>query len=261
MNDRAPDSGGVRRWRLVRAGRDAVPSSVRRFSARARRRRLRAARGWLIGAAALALLAASGLVVYDTSLLSVSEIRVEGAVSVSAEQVRAAAAVPLGTPLARVDTGAVDRRVLAQLAPVAQARTSRSWPNTLVVRIIERTAVGAVPQDDGYLLVDASGVVFGTRPTPPAGLALLRLAAPGPDDPTTRAVLTVLAALTPQLREQLVALVAEAPTRIRLELLGGREIRWGDATQNEAKARVATRLLARPGTVFDVSAPDVVTVR
>ena len=35
--------GGGRNWRLVRADTDAVPSSVRRFMARARQRRLRAA--------------------------------------------------------------------------------------------------------------------------------------------------------------------------------------------------------------------------
>ncbi len=43
-------------------------------------------------------------------------------------------------------------------------------------------------------------------------------------------------------------------------LTGGREIVWGDATENATKARVATSLLGRSGTVIDVSAPDVVTV-
>jgi cell division protein FtsQ len=59
----------------------------------------------------------------------------------------------------------------------------------------------------------------------------------------------------------LVRLEAPAPTRIVLRLAGGRQIVWGDSSDNQAKARVATSLLARPGTVIDVSAPDVVTVR
>jgi cell division protein FtsQ len=58
-------------------------------------------------------------------------------------------------------------------------------------------------------------------------------------------------------------LVADAPTRIRLELTGGRVIVWGDATENAAKVRVATMLLGSQGAAktFDVSAPSVVSVR
>ncbi len=222
---------------------------------------MRALRRVLVGVAALALLAGFIVVVYATPLLGVARIRGEGADLVSPDDVRVAAAVRPGIPLARVDLGAVGRRVVAGLAPVAQAQAVRAWPDTLVVRVVERVAVAVVPSAGSYAIVDASGVVFGSAPRPPAGLPQVRLAAPGPADPSTRAALTVLAALTPELRAQLVELVAEASTRIRLELRGGREVLWGDATQNEAKARVATSLLARPGKVVDVSAPGVVTVR
>jgi cell division protein FtsQ len=71
----------------------------------------------------------------------------------------------------------------------------------------------------------------------------------------------VLAALTPQLRARVVEVVAEAPARIRLLLPNNRVVIWGDATENETKAKVATALLDRPGTEIDVSAPEVVTVR
>jgi cell division protein FtsQ len=131
------------------------------------------------------------------------------------------------------------------------------------VTVQERTgaAVVALAEPAGFGVLDASGVLFTAQPTRPAGLPLLRLATPGPDDPSTQAGLAVLAALTDELRARLVELRAEAPTRVRLELAGGREIIWGDATENETKAQVATSLLARPGTVIDVSAPNVVTVR
>jgi hypothetical protein len=46
-----------------------------------------------------------------------------------------------------------------------------------------------------------------------------------------------------------------------LELKGDRQVIWGDATENGAKARVATTLLGRDdGKVIDVSAPSMVTV-
>jgi cell division protein FtsQ len=57
-----------------------------------------------------------------------------------------------------------------------------------------------------------------------------------------------------------VALVAESPARIRLELRGNRMIIWGDATDNAAKADAATRMLTEKGTVIDVSAPQFVTI-
>ncbi len=122
-----------------------------------------------------------------------------------------------------------------------------------------------VPLVGGYALLDAAGVPFRQLACLPAGLVLVRLAQPGPGDETTRAALIVLAALTPALREPLAMLVADAPTRIRLELADQRVIVWGDATENDAKVRVATSLLAAPDAAaahtLDVSAPSVVTVR
>ncbi|MBO0867670.1 MAG: FtsQ-type POTRA domain-containing protein [Micromonosporaceae bacterium] len=247
------------RWRLVRAQRDAVPASVRRFNQRAQQRRLHAVSPFLAAGIGIALLGIAAWGVYGTSLLGVRQVRVEGNQLVSADQVRAAAAVPAGAPLASLDLGAVARRV-GQLAPVRQARATRDWPSTVVIQVTERAGVAAVPRPGGsFAVLDGTGVLFRTLPAP-GELAVLRLTTPGPQDETTRAALQVLAALTAQLRARLVALDAPAPTRIRLELSGGRTVIWGDATANAAKARVATSLLARPGTVIDVSAPDVVTV-
>jgi cell division protein FtsQ len=255
-------TNGTRRWRLVRARRDAVPASVRRFNTRARSRRLRAARPWLVGLAVLALVAGVAAVFYLTPLLGVARVRVVGARIVTVDEVRAAAAVAPGTPLARVDLTAVAHRV-DRLAPVREATVSRGWPDTIVIRVRERTAVAAValPDFGAFGLLDAAGVLYTTQSKQPADLPLIRLASAGPNDPATQGALTVLRALTPELRDKLVELSAEAPTRIRLKLAGGREIIWGDATDNEDKARVATAMLSRPGTVIDVSAPRFVTVR
>lgn len=260
MTDRGGPGGGTRRWRLVRAGQDSVPPSVRLFSARIRARRLRAARPWLLALAALLLVAAGTAVVYATPLFGVAHVRVVGAHLVSEDEVRAAAGITAGTPLARIDLAAVSRRV-ERLLPVRRASASRSWPDTVVVRVQERTGVAVVAQPAGFGVLDADGVLFTGRPTRPADLILLRLAAPGPDDPSTRAALSVLAALTDELRTRVVELLADAPTRLRLRLTSGREVVWGDATDNEFKARVATSLLSKPGKVIDVSAPNVPTVR
>ena len=122
--------------------------------------------------------------------------------------------------------------------------------------------VAAVQVVGQYVLTDATGVGFVTVDKAPAGLVVVRLPGrPDPADPTTRAALSVLGALTPKLRAQLLVLVADAPTRVRLELRNRRVVVWGDATDNETKATVASSLLDKPGKEIDVSAPEVVTVR
>ncbi|MDW5323091.1 cell division protein FtsQ/DivIB [Plantactinospora sp. KLBMP9567] len=253
-------SGTGRSWRLVRAGADAVPPSVRRFTRRARQRRVRAALPWTVLAGVLVLSLAGAGIVYGTPLFGFRTLRVVGATLVTDDQVRQAARVTEGVPLARVDLDAVRGRV-AELPPVARVTVSRQWPHTLRVEVVERTPVAVVPQNRRFLVVDAAGVVFQTRSDRPAGLPLARLGTPGPDDAATKGALTVLANLTPELRDRLVELVVEGPARITVKLRGGRTVLWGDASRSETKAQVATSLLAREGDTIDVRTPDVVTIR
>jgi cell division protein FtsQ len=234
---------------------------VRRFNQRARDRRLRAAAPWLAGLAAAVLLAAVGLVVYESPLLGVRGIEVRGNAIVSVDQVRSAAGVPRGTPLASLDLAGVQRRVQA-LPAVRLAHVTRDWPSTVDITVTERTPVAVFARPDKrYGLIDASGVVFTDVPARPAGLPLVVLSTPGPDDPSTRAAVRVLAALTGELRGLLGTLVAPSPDGIRLQLTDGRQVVWGDASGSDVKAQVALVLLKREsGDVIDVSAPGTATV-
>jgi cell division protein FtsQ len=166
----------------------------------------------------------------------------------------------MSKPLARVDLGGVRARV-ERLAPVERAIVSRSWPGTLVVTVVERRPVAAVPVGKAFQLIDGEGVAYRTVSRVPAGLPLAQLAAPGEGDVNTRSALTVLASLTPQLRTQLVAISVTGPARISLELRKSRTVIWGDDTASVRKAQVATVLLRQRGNTIDVSAPDVVTIR
>jgi cell division protein FtsQ len=252
--------GGGRSWRLVRADKDAVPASVRRFMARARQRRLRAALPWAVGAGVLLVVGALLWTVYGTSVLGVRSVEVVGASTLTPLQVEQAAAVRMRQPLAGIDLDRIRGRVEA-LPAVRRAIVSRSWPSTLRVEVVERTPVAAVPTDEEFSLIDAEGVAFRTVSRPPPGLPLARLAAPGPEDVNTRSALTVLASLSGELREQLVSISVPAPAQVRLGLRKNRTVIWGDDTQSETKAVVATALLDQKGDTIDVSAPDVVTIR
>ncbi|MEV4657597.1 FtsQ-type POTRA domain-containing protein [Micromonospora sp. NPDC049301] len=256
----APRRGPVRRWQLVRAGRDAVPPSTRRFMARARQRRMRAALPWAVAAGVLAVVGLVAWTVLGTGLFGVREVRVDGADLVTPVQVHDAAGVADGVPLARVDLDAAARRVGA-LPPVERATVSRDWPDALVIRVTERTPVAAVPQGEAFALIDRTGVAFRTVAERPAGLPVVKVVRPAADDPGTRAGLEVLVALTPQLRDELVDVNVEGLARISLRLRGDRTVVWGDATRGTDKARVATALLGEDTDRIDVSAPDVVTFR
>jgi cell division protein FtsQ len=254
-------SGGGRNWRLVRADTDAVPSSVRRFMARARKRRLRAALPWAVGAGVVAVAGVLLWIVYGTAVLGVRDVRVVGTDFLTPLQVQQAAAVPMREPLARVDLDKVRARVQG-LAPVDKAVVSRSWPGTIKIEVVERTPVAAVPAGpEQWTLIDGAGVAYRSVSRQPDGLPLAQLAAPGPGDVNTRSALTVLSSLTGDLREQLVGISVQAPAQIKLVLRNNRTVVWGDDTQSATKAQVATALLKRKGDTIDVSAPNVVTIR
>lgn len=251
----------TRGWRLVLAPRTApAGSSQRRFAKRARQHRLRVLLSWLVGLGVVALLGGVVAVVYATPALGVHGIRVTGVAALTVQEVRDAARVAPGTPLARLDLGVVERRV-RELKPVRTVTASKDYPRTLVLAVRERTAVAVVPRALGFVLLDADGVAYLPVGSAPPGLPVLRLAVPGPGDPATKAALTVLAALPPWLRDPLVALVADAPTRVRLELTDRRTVVWGDATENEAKIRVLQFTKIPPDKTLDVSAPGVVLER
>jgi cell division protein FtsQ len=233
--------------------------------ARARRRRLRAALPWAVGAGVVLVVGALIWVVYGTAVLGVRQVEVVGTSVLTPLQIEEAAAVPMRRPLARVDVDGVRDRV-QRLAPVHRAVVSRSWPDTIRVEVVERTAVAAVRSTTSsgakqFTLIDEAGVAYRTVTRKPAGLPVARLAAPGPADVNTRAALTVLTALTPELRAQLVEISVEAPARIRLGLRKDRTVIWGDDSASATKAQVSTALLRRKGTTIDVSAPSVVTIR
>jgi cell division protein FtsQ len=240
---------------MVRSG-----GTAGRFEARARRRRLRTLLPLIVVLVAVTVLLVAGWLVLGTRVFDVRTVAVEGAVTVPQAAVRGAASVRLGSSLARVDVDGVRSRVSA-LGPVAKVQVYRTWPHTLTVQITERQAVAVLRRRAAYVELDAAGVPFRTVTRRPAGLPLVEVGRPGPEDRATRGVLVVAAALTPELRAQLVRITAPTAEQVTVLLKDGRQVFWGDSDHSDRKATVATALLARPGQRIDVSAPRVVTVK
>src|SRR4051812_20178292 len=107
----------------------------------ARRRRL--GRRAVLGLAVLAPLALMSWVLLASPLLAVRTVTVTGTDRLTPAQVRAAADVVRGTPLARVDAARIARRVEG-LRQVSAVHVSRGWPSTLRLRVVERQPVAGV---------------------------------------------------------------------------------------------------------------------
>ena len=246
----------ARRPRVVQAAPRLAAKAKADRSARRKAWAKRA--GW--GAVVLAPLALLGWVLLASPLLAVRSVAVSGTQLVTSAQVRAAADVSLGTPLARVDAGAIARR-LERLPAVDEVRVHRAWPRTLKLTVVERRAVAALIDKKGVTLVDEAGVPFAPARALPPGTVRLQVPRPGPDDATTKAALAVLEDLPPTLRVPLRIVRAASPSSVTLVLRDGRQVLWGGVGDTELKVQAAVALLKMPGRFFDVSRPAVVTRR
>ncbi|GAA0968799.1 cell division protein FtsQ/DivIB [Actinocorallia libanotica] len=210
------------------------------------------------------LLGAAVWVVLGSKLLVVREVAVRGISLLERDKVLAAAQVPLGAPMARLDAEAIERRI-RKSREVESVSVTRDWPTTLVIAVRERTPIATVEQNGLFHHVDRFGVTVLTTPARPAHLPLLVVAAPGAGDPSTREGLAVLRELPHRWKSRLVTIEALSAESVVLRLEGGLDVVWGAAGRAEEKHRLLKALLAtktgRAARTIDVSAPEVVTTR
>jgi cell division protein FtsQ len=200
-----------------------------------------------------------GLVLYFTPAMSARNVVVTGIGAVTREEVLDAAQVRPGTPLLQINTNQVADRVAA-IRRVASARVQRQYPSALRITIVERVPVVVKDFPDGPHLFDRDGVDFATAPPPP-GLPYIDVANPGPSDPATKAALQVLTALRPEVAGQVGRIGAPSVASITLSLNDGRVVIWGTTDRTDEKAEKLAALLTQPGRTYDVSSPDLPTVK
>jgi len=210
------------------------------------------------GLAAVALVAGVAWALLGSSFFVVRSVQTIGGGDIPRSQVLAAAGIVLGTPLIRVDTGAVARRV-ERITEVQVARVSRSWPDAVVIWTKRRTAVFAVPDGSGFDLMDPFGVVLGSAVRPPAGLVVLRSPDGPPGDlrgnPAVRAAGTVVQGLPAWLRHRVTAVRASGTAGVTLFLRGGVTVVWGGTGRAADKAHEMAILLRSGASYYDVSDP------
>jgi cell division protein FtsQ len=256
-----------------------------RVPPRRRRSRWRTA---FFGLAGLAIIVAAAWALLGDRVFVVRSVSVTGTHLVTPAEVIAAAGVPLGTPLLRVNAGAVTQRV-ESIRQVASATVAEDWPDHLTIAVTERVPVLAVRMAaGGYDQVDPTGVIVRSTKARPAALPLLTLASTGTvptgtgptgtgptgtgptgtalrGNPTVAAAAAVLAELQPSLRRQVAGVsTTEIVTgagqgagsqQVTLRLRDGVTVVWGGTDNAAAKNREVALLLLGHVHYVDVSAP------
>ena len=214
-------------------------------------------RRWLVLAGLAVLVLAMGWLVGFSSALGVRTVSVSGEHRVAAGQIRAAAGIRHGAPLARLDTGAVRDRIAA-IPAIRSVTVSVSYPSTVRIRVTERTAVGFRRSADGVVLVDAADVPFATVARPPGGLPELEVTG---DQARSAAAATVAAALPADFIAAVGRISVPTVQSITLTLTDGRTVLWGGTDRSAEKAKLVPVLVHQPGSYFDVSDPSSVISR
>ncbi|THV39521.1 cell division protein FtsQ/DivIB [Glycomyces buryatensis] len=239
--DKETESGP---WRLVHVVRRRLPN-----------KRLR-----LIVAIAAALALTAFVIVWATPPFAVKDLQVTGTSVLDPKEVAEVASEARGQSILRADLDEIAAAV-AELPPVKSVEVSRSWPSAVLIEVNEREPFLAVPQDDEtFLMIDSEGVVFDEAEEITGPIWNVELAEPGPSDLATIETIKVLQDLPSSLADKVQRVESPSPAGVTLYLEDGRTLQWGDASENDQKARVADRLLASGYEHVDVSAPDAPTV-
>ncbi len=229
-----------------------------------RRRRLR----WTLAVVVVVAVVVGAVALERSSLVALASIEVEGVQRLDPDDVRAASEVELGTSVLRIRQGEVRRRVEA-MPLVARAEVGRDGPLGLVITVEEVSPAVTARNPDGDVLLDAAGTVLGPGDAPGTPVVVLPGEAPAAGDrAATDPVLAAAHAVVLGLSGPLAGLVTEvrapAPDDVRLLLVGGTEVRWGDDGRGDEKARALGAVLEDLGdsvvTRIDVRAPSAPTV-
>ncbi|MFF1478772.1 cell division protein FtsQ/DivIB [Streptomyces sp. NPDC058301] len=218
----------------------------------------------LILATAVVLGAALVWVLYGSTWLRVEQVEITGTEVLSPAEVEAAAAVPVGSPLVSVDTGAIEARLLRKLPRLDSVEVSRSWPHGIALDVTERKPVLLMKKGANFTEVDAKGVRFATVAKAPAHVPLLDVNPDStaslrrfPADALVREAVKVAGELPSPVAKDTHLVRVTSYDSVSLELSRGRTVLWGSDEEGELKARTLVALMkaAPRARYFDVSAP------
>jgi cell division protein FtsQ len=181
---------------------------------------------------------------------SLERIEVSGTRHLAREDVLGLAKVSTGTPLLQVDKRAVRRRVTAN-PWIESVEVSRKVPDTLVIKVIERTAAAVIDAGGTELwAVSADGYWLGERSAAESATLSIRdleEVSPSPgkraDSETLLNAVRIAAGLSDGLRARTRIISAPTIERTALILEDDIEVFIGDAEGLEVKDRLTREIL------------------
>lgn len=208
--------------------------------------------------AGVATVVALGInILWFSNVFDVRTVKILGTKLTTTAQVRAAAGIELGQPVARVDVDAVAERI-RQIRVVESVDVRRGLPHSIVIDVHERVPIAATTAADGaWWLVDRHGVIFRKVPQMPVGLTEVQ----GSTELFRGVGARMAAAMPDWLRGRVRTVQVYAEEDIRLTMRNGKSVRWGGEGQAARKAEVLFVLLRIPAKEYDVSAPNAPATR
>lgn len=211
------------------------------------------------------LLLVVGILVERSSLVALDEVRVVGTHRLTADQVREAANLRLGTSTLRLRLDRARARV-EDLPLVAEADIRRLDPLTVEITVTEREPAMMVVAGRRAVLLDETGVLLLEGRDP--NLVVIDVPAPTPlpplgerPDPGTALGNAVAfhQELSGPLRAEIVRYQASGPSDLEAELAGGVRAILGEAVRVDEKVRALGAVLEDLGaeqvSAIDVRAP------
>ncbi|MGV8911106.1 MAG: FtsQ-type POTRA domain-containing protein [Rhodoglobus sp.] len=240
----------------ARARKRAERAELRRFTRRARNRRL-----VLLSVAGLtaSLLALITVAVFSP-ILALRNVVVDGTNRIDPAEIQAAIETQMGTPLALLNFDAITEE-LSVFPLIRSYVTEIVPPDTLLVHVVEREPIGAVQVDGVFRLVDPAGITIQESAESIEGVPVIDAGGGDTASPAFVAVTEVLLSLPADLRTRVSSASATTKDDVSFVLSGvGQGVVWGNASESARKAALLARLIsltdAATAGEFDVSAPS-----
>jgi len=253
----SPDALAKKQLRqAARARKRARRAELRRFTRRARNRKLVLVSMAGVVAALLGLIA----VAVFSPILALRTVVVDGANRIDPAEIQGAVEKQMGTPLALLNFDAITEE-LSVFPLIRSYVTEIVPPDTLLVHIVEREPIGSIKIDGVFRLVDPAGITIQESADRIVGVALIDVGGADASSPAFAAVTEVLLSLPPALRAQVESVTASTKDDVSFVLAGvGQRVVWGSASDSARKAALLASLISitdagRAGE-FDVSAPS-----
>ncbi|MGB3414345.1 MAG: FtsQ-type POTRA domain-containing protein [Microbacteriaceae bacterium] len=250
----------LKEQRILEKERRRVEKSEYRKFTRDRQRRRR--NFFVVVSVVLVFVIALSIAVFSP-LFAIRKIEIIGTERIDSADIDAALASEYGLPLPLLNQSEVSEK-LAQFTLIESYAIESHLPDTLVLRIVERTPLLIQQTAEGFVLFDAAGVVMAVSPERQSGFPLLQADAIGAEASGFMPAVSVLRALPPSLLAEVDSIVATTKDDVSFWLNDSeKQVIWGDSSQTSLKVTLLAQLLKNipQGKVYDVSSTTSPSVR